>query len=222
MMNARKTTILGTLLLAFASGAAQADTSTDIQYLSTTGITVTTSGTPDGYLTGAMQFVTRQGVSFEAYCVELAQGHATNEAGLQTYTLGSFSSWQAGLLEGLYSSSYASVTTAEQKAAFQTAIWEIMQEPAGSTLSLSDGNFQFRYLSATSTAAQDSAFAALSTSYLQAATSYSGPALFQLNKLVNATYQDYVTVTPVPEPAPYALLLAGLGAVGFIARRRTR
>ena len=29
-------------------------------------------------------------------------------------------------------------------------------------------------------------------------------------------------VTAVPEPETYALLLAGLGAVGFIARRRQR
>jgi hypothetical protein len=27
-------------------------------------------------------------------------------------------------------------------------------------------------------------------------------------------------VTPVPEPETYALLLAGLGVVGFMARRR--
>ncbi len=35
---------------------------------------------------------------------------------------------------------------------------------------------------------------------------------------VNAT----VSVTPVPEPASYALMLAGFGAIGFIARRRRR
>jgi hypothetical protein len=221
-MNARNTTtalILGAAL-ALAAGAAQADTG--IQYLSTTGITVTTSGTQDGYLTGAMQFVDSQGSTFEAYCVELAQGHAATSAGLQSYSVGSFTTAQSTLLQGLYSSSYASVTTADQKAAFQTAIWEIMQEPAGSSLSLSTGSFQYYYLSATSTTQQDNAFAALSSSYLQAAVNYTGPALFQVTKLVNGTYQDYVTVTAVPEPAPYAMLLAGLGAVGFIARRRAR
>ncbi|MBV8502083.1 MAG: PEP-CTERM sorting domain-containing protein [Paucibacter sp.] len=169
-----------------------------------------------------MQLLTSQGVSFEAYCVELTQGHAPTAAGFQTYTQGSFTSSQASLLQGLYSSSYASVSTDEQKAAFQTAIWEIMEEPAGSTLNVNTGNFQFYYLSPTSTPAQDSAFASLANGYLQAATSYGGPALFQVNKLVNATYQDFVTVTAVPEPAPYAMLLAGLTAVGFIARRRSR
>ena len=32
--------------------------------------------------------------------------------------------------------------------------------------------------------------------------------------------RDDVVVTPVPEPQTYALMLAGLSAVGFIARRR--
>ena len=32
---------------------------------------------------------------------------------------------------------------------------------------------------------------------------------------------DNLTLAPVPEPGTYALMLAGLGAVGFIARRRT-
>jgi len=31
---------------------------------------------------------------------------------------------------------------------------------------------------------------------------------------------DSVSVTPVPEPSTYALMLAGLGVVGFVARRR--
>jgi hypothetical protein len=35
-----------------------------------------------------------------------------------------------------------------------------------------------------------------------------------------ATYQLNSQLAPVPEPETYALMLAGLGAVGFVARRR--
>ncbi|WP_271008150.1 FxDxF family PEP-CTERM protein [Paucibacter sp. B51] len=35
-----------------------------------------------------------------------------------------------------------------------------------------------------------------------------------------ANFQGSLVLTPVPEPETYALLLAGLGVVGFVARRR--
>ena len=42
---------------------------------------------------------------------------------------------------------------------------------------------------------------------------------------VDSDYDDMVVglkVTAVPEPETYALLMAGLGAVGFISRRRRK
>jgi hypothetical protein len=42
-----------------------------------------------------------------------------------------------------------------------------------------------------------------------------------VRSLANGNSEGFVTVTtPVPEPSTYALMLAGLGMVGFIARRR--
>lgn len=34
------------------------------------------------------------------------------------------------------------------------------------------------------------------------------------------TAQDQLYISPVPEPETYAMLLAGLGLMGFVARRR--
>ncbi len=36
----------------------------------------------------------------------------------------------------------------------------------------------------------------------------------------SASYGGNLVATPVPEPETYAMLLAGLGAIGFLARRR--
>ena len=38
---------------------------------------------------------------------------------------------------------------------------------------------------------------------------------------VRGSYTGLVEILPVPEPESYALFLAGLGLMGFIARRRT-
>jgi hypothetical protein len=44
----------------------------------------------------------------------------------------------------------------------------------------------------------------------------------QYDKAVGVgSFGGSVTVTPVPEPETYALMLAGLGAIGFVARRRS-
>ncbi len=37
----------------------------------------------------------------------------------------------------------------------------------------------------------------------------------------NTVYSGELTVTPVPEPETYAMMLAGLAALGFLARRRS-
>ncbi len=41
-----------------------------------------------------------------------------------------------------------------------------------------------------------------------------------VTNLKNAAYLGTVSASPAPEPETYAMLLAGLGVVGFVARRR--
>jgi spore coat protein U-like protein len=44
---------------------------------------------------------------------------------------------------------------------------------------------------------------------------------FALTKNLDGSYYGEISVTAVPEPETYALMLAGLGLVGFAARRKS-
>lgn len=184
------------------------------------------------YVTGGLNFTGAATGSFLAYCIEPNQSFALSfksdgvTPNFKTYTVDSFSGSQASLLQGLYSSSFASVHSGNQQAAFQLAVWEIMRETSG-TLGIAQGDGSFFLKTDGATGQQNginNSVQALATHYLSAADSYSGPALYSLTKLSSASYQDLVVATavsnPVPEPETYALFLAGLGAVGLIARRR--
>ena len=43
-----------------------------------------------------------------------------------------------------------------------------------------------------------------------------------LSTSTQASYGGSMTISPIPEPETYAMLLAGLGLMGFVARRRQR
>jgi hypothetical protein len=183
------------------------------------------------YTTGALNFTDAATGSFSAYCIEPNQPFALSfksdnvTANFKTYTVDSFTGSQASLLQALYSSSFNSVHSGNQQAAFQLAVWEIMRE-SSSSLSVTQGAGSFYLQTTGATGTQigvNASVQALATHYLSSAESYNGPALYSLTKLTNASYQDLVVATalaPVPEPETYALFLAGLGIMGLLARRR--
>lgn len=43
-----------------------------------------------------------------------------------------------------------------------------------------------------------------------------------VGKTVGGTYNGNISLSPVPEPESYAMMLAGLGLMGFVARRRSK
>lgn len=209
-------TIAAAAILSVLGASASATTeSITFQSRDVTAPRLTTTYTSN-YRTAELSYTDSTGASFLAYCIEPDQSFAINALGAQTYTVGSFSGAQASLLEALYSSSYASATDVNAKAAFQLAVWEIVTE-SSSSLNVNGGSF-----TVDSSTALASSIATQANDYLSASASYSGPSLYTLTKLTNADYQDLVVASPVPEPQTWALLLAGLGAVGLRARRRQR
>lgn len=178
----------------------------------------TTDPVTANYATTALNYTyVASGQSFIAYCIEPSQPNG--RAGFQReYFVESFSGVQAQRLQALFSTEYAHLNTYTDKAAFQVAVWEIMRETGG-TLDAGAGSFHLLGNDAASTQVT-----ALANSFMATAASYNGPALYTLTRLSNNNLQDLVTAAaiagPVPEPETYALLLAGLGAIGLMARRR--
>lgn len=110
------------------------------------------------------------------------------------------------------------LTNATQNAGFQLALWEIVNEAAGNSYALGSGNF-----SATGSAAANS----MADTFL-AGLSGAATQKYRMTFLESADprakdghySQNLVTVSPVPLPAAGLMLMAGLGGLGLMRRRR--
>lgn len=187
-----------------------------------TALQVTTSKT-SGYA-GALEYRDLgTGQSFFAYCIEPSQ---TNNFDPAPFSLGTLTATQQSLLSNLYSTSYSqSFGDVVKEAGFQLAVWEIMLDSGSGVSGLKvqfgaagGGNF---YVLGGDDLASVTQAVNIGETYLQAALSYNGPSLYQLQALHNASFQDIIA-QPVPEPSRLALMAAGLTAVGFVAARRRR
>lgn len=81
------------------------------------------------------------------------------------------------------------------------SLWDSTMTEVGTTSIFNSGKFGFGTLEAITTG----------TYTLKVAGSYTG---------VSSGYNGQITLTPVPEPETNALLLAGIGMLGLIARRK--
>ena len=130
---------------------------------------------------------------------------------------GAFTQGALDNMSRLYTEAHASIIgNATNSAAFQVALWEIAFETPGN-YNLASGNFH-----ATGPAAVTSMANTWLLNLGSFATGYS------VSGFVSTTYQDVIVFNAperdilhnVPEPGTYAMLLAGLGMMAFVARRR--
>ncbi|CAN5478447.1 hypothetical protein BH11PSE9_BH11PSE9_26250 [soil metagenome] len=206
--------------LAFGS-AAQAD-SLKVQELGTFATVATGSGTD---LVGLFTLTNSGNAnaalngSFAAVCIEPAQviSQAARIGGDSSYTA-AFTPAQSASVQKLFDLYYTTATTTDSAAApFALALQELMLETSGS-YSLASGAYQRTGFLPADTQAVASAEALLSG----LASAPDASTHLQLVTFASGTSQDFIgAVTPVPEPETYALLLAGLGVVGFAVRRRS-
>lgn len=200
------------------SGAAIAGNS-DITYVSADPVpqvfaTVTFNGGISSGVAASLEYIinsTSPAGTFAAFCLEPFQ-HLTFP---YTYSnAGTFTTAQADALSSLFTGAnwqswnYANdgVTTDAQRAGLAYAVWDIMLD---GTFDLGAGSFRVL----------DDGFGGAGVAF--AGSSYASGNTSMADNLVRFTdplQQDLVIA--VPEPGTYALMMAGLLAVGFVARRR--
>ncbi len=169
---------------------------------------VSGAGSAGGFLTSL-----NGGSSFETYCVDLYQHIGFGET-YTDYTLSNtthtFVNSRAYTDLGRLYATAGAITDSVHEAAFQIAVWEIAYETA-SIYNLASGSAMFSGGSADSSGALT-----LASGWLSSLTSGAHPGIAVLD---SREHQDMI-YAPVPEPETYALMLGGLAAVGFVARRR--
>lgn len=168
---------------------------------------------------GGFATVLNGGPSFVTYCVDLYERinfgtTYTNYTGPNTSHVFANASAHADL--GRLYANVGTLSGAAQQAAFQIAVWEIAYETSG-TYSLLGGAALFSGAPAgTLTQAQN---------WLTGLGSGTGLNILSLDSVTlgrTVGHQDVIYAAPIPEPETYALLMAGLGALGFVARRRRK
>lgn len=177
--------------------------------------------------------------AFQSWCVDIFHGFSfvVNAldvlkpanialAGSSPTSPTAFSQQAATDLGRLYTNHHAAVdltsSSGTNEAAFQLAIWEIVNERSGA-YSLTLGDFK---------ATGSGTSGALATTWLNelstaSASQYTASIWMVQNTLTtgHGYAQDvavFSKIPAVPEPETYAMFAAGLGLLGFAARRRNR
>ena len=152
--------------------------------------------------------------SFTAYCAELTQSFDFNVNYTDYGSVAGSSYWsaqKASDLSKLFTVAGGFVVDSATSAAMQAAIWEIIYQ-SGLSYDVLGGTFKVT----PNDASYLGAFAAVN-GFLG---NLGNVAAYRIDVLVSPSAQDFLVATAIPEPGTWALMMAGLGVLGFVARRR--
>jgi hypothetical protein len=169
---------------------------------------------PAGQFSGLLN-----GASFTTYCTDLLQPFSFGTLYTDYTTVDGVAAWGAQKsadLDRAFSAFAAAGAplSASTSAVAQAIVWEILNE-TGPTYDLSSGSFA-------ATSGDATAQSYFTNSAAIFAVIAATPITVHASQLYSRSEQDFVVLTPVPEPSTYALMLAGLAGIGFVARRRTQ
>ncbi len=211
--------IAGAVILAAAAiGAAHADTVKFNGFLDGRNATADLNTPVNGNYPAGEFSILLNGQSFTSLCVDVTHhisfGPTYTDYTVKTASSYGFSNTQIGLFNKLYTAHYAeSHASSEKAAAFQMAVWEITYDGNGA-LNLGTNSFTM------GTTGNNNA-KNIATGWLNTLNN-AQQGNWKFTVLDSKDYQDQLVAAPVPEPAEFAMLLAGLGMIGSIARRKTR
>jgi hypothetical protein len=185
-------------------------------------VSVIEGGGSGGFKTNDLTTSPAGGNSFQAWCVDIFHSFSfpISTVDVLKSAVSIFGTTKANDLGRLYTIAGSSVsstgTSAANSSAFQLAVWEIVNETAGSFYNLGSGAFKVSgtgdsiaqgWLNTLNTTSTASAYSVNIWSVTGQGASGMGA-------------QDVAVFAPIPEPETYVMLMAGLGLMGFVARRR--
>jgi len=154
--------------------------------------------------------------SFLAFCLDPFQWSSSTPTTYTQSTLDAYFSTATvnritQLVDYGYASTLAGPNANLNAGAMQLALWEVAND---------DGNLHSGGVRATS--GTNAALVHQTNTFLSNSASYAGPSLYSFTFFKSSTQQDFVVVTPVPEPTTYAMMLAGMCLLGTMALRRRK
>ena len=188
-------------------------TVTGMQFASPTTVLIHNVTPAETAYVYAGAFNTTDGTNtFASWCVDIFQNTYFGPT-INNYNLVSgataLTAPRADMLGRLATESLSLVNNAATSAAFQLAIWEIVNETSGNPYNLGSGNFTAQNAS--------SAAITIAQGWLN---NLPGTSNYSVNVWASATHQDLAVFTQVPEPASLGLLGLGIAGLALIKRRK--